>query len=57
MKEHIGCSCCECHHPVRPVRHFVADDGRILCRTCRMRLKASGRMKQTADDYQGTVRY
>jgi len=51
MKKHIGCSCFECHHPVRPIRHFVADNGKILCRKCRIRLKANGKMKQDANEY------
>lgn len=36
---------------LRSVRHFVADDGRILCRKCRLRLKAAGKMKQSDDEY------
>lgn len=51
MKQHIGCSCYECHKPVRSVRHFVADDGRILCYKCRERLKADGRMKVDPSEY------
>ena len=40
MKKSIGCSCYNCKRPVRPIKHFVAQDGRILCHKCRKKEKA-----------------
>lgn len=36
----IGCSCNTCGKSVHSTKHFIADDGRILCYKCRKKEKA-----------------
>jgi hypothetical protein len=38
--QQIGYYCYVCEKPVRRVKHFTAEDGRVLCYKCRVKEKA-----------------
>lgn len=38
--KNIGCCCYKCKKTVHSVKHFTAEDGRILCYKCRIKEKA-----------------